>query len=66
MSDARAAGLETPMKKSSYAARLMGEFIAFAHQNRSYWLIPLIALLAIAGLFVVGGQTITPLIYTIF
>lgn len=54
------------MGKKSYVVRLVGEFIGFAHERRAYWLIPLLALLALAAVFVVGGQAITPLIYTIF
>ena len=54
------------MKRRPYALRLAGEFTRFAHERRAYWLIPLVAILALAALFVVGGEVITPLIYTIF
>ncbi|MFP8880176.1 MAG: DUF5989 family protein [Myxococcota bacterium] len=54
------------MKRLAYRVRLVREFIAFAHQRRAYWLIPLVGLLAAAALLAAGSQAITPLIYTIF
>ena len=54
------------MKSFRNAARLFREFTAFARENRTYWIIPLIIVLGLAGLLVVAGQAAAPLIYTLF
>ena len=46
---------------------LMGEFLGMMKQNKKYWLIPLIAILALFGVFVILGSTAAaPFIYTLF
>ncbi len=54
------------MRKASYALKLFREFVRFAHENRMYWLIPLILMLAATALFIVVGQGAAPLLYTLF
>lgn len=54
------------MRKAAYALKLFREFIRFAHENRIYWLIPLILMLAVTALFIVAGQGAAPLLYTLF
>ena len=54
------------MSKARYSFRLFREFVAFARENRAYWIIPLIVVLAATGLLVVASQTAAPLIYTLF
>ena len=46
---------------------LMGEFLGMMKQNKKYWLIPLIAILALFGVLVILGSTAAaPFIYTLF
>jgi hypothetical protein len=54
------------MRSFRNGARLLREFTAFARENRTYWIIPLIIVLGVAGLLVVAGQAAAPLIYTLF
>lgn len=54
------------MAKSGYALKLLREFVSFARANRAYWLIPLILILALAGIVIVAGQSAAPLLYTLF
>jgi ABC-type microcin C transport system permease subunit YejE len=46
---------------------LMGEFLGMMKQNKKYWLIPLIAILALFGVLIILGSTAAaPFIYTLF
>ena len=54
------------MRRLGYGFKLFGEFTRFARETRSYWLIPLIVALGLAGLVIVGGQAAAPLLYTLF
>jgi hypothetical protein len=54
------------MRRFGYAFKLFGDFVRFAREHRSYWLIPLILLLGLAGLVIVAGQSAAPLLYTLF
>lgn len=44
------------------------EFVLFLKQRKKYWLIPIIAVLALFGLLLVAAQNsvIAPFIYTLF
>jgi len=52
--------------KRSYSLRLLGEIFQFARERRAYWIVPLVLILGLAALFIVAGQSATPLIYTLF
>ncbi len=54
------------MRKVTYAVKLFRQFVQFAHETRSYWLIPLILMLALTGLFIAAGQGAAPLLYALF
>jgi len=54
------------MRRSGYSLKLLGQFIRFAHENRAYWIIPLILVLGAVGFFIVAGQAAAPLIYALF
>ena len=46
---------------------LAQEFWVFIVENKAWWMIPIIALLAIIGLFVILGSTgAAPFLYTVF
>jgi hypothetical protein len=46
---------------------VIGEFIAFALQNKKWWLTPIIVLLLLASaLIILGGSGIAPFIYSLF
>ena len=46
---------------------LMGEFLGMMKHNKKYWLIPLIAVLALFGVLIILGSTAAaPFIYTLF
>jgi Family of unknown function (DUF5989) len=45
----------------------LGEFVAFAFQNKKWWLTPVIVLLLVASaLIILGGTGVAPFIYSIF
>ncbi len=46
--------------------KLLREFVGFAREHRTYWIIPLIVMLGIAGFLIVAGQAAAPLLYTLF
>ena len=54
------------MTKLGYAGKLFREFLGFAHENRAYWIIPLILLLAAMGVLIVASETAAPFIYALF
>jgi hypothetical protein len=54
------------MARFSDSFKLLAEFIAFARENRAYWIIPLIIFLGLTAFVVVGGQSAAPLLYTLF
>jgi hypothetical protein len=46
---------------------LVQEFLVFLVEYRNWWLLPILAVLALLGLFVVlGGTGAAPFIYTLF
>jgi uncharacterized protein YdaL len=46
--------------------KLFREFVGFAREHRTYWIVPLIVMLGIAGFLIVAGQAAAPLLYTLF
>jgi hypothetical protein len=54
------------MRTFRYLGRLIGEFFAFAWENKAWWIIPIILVLAVLMLFIVGTKSAAPFIYTIF
>lgn len=46
---------------------MFAEFFAFLAHNKKWWLLPTVLfLLAAAGLVILGGTSMAPLIYTLF
>ena len=54
------------MGKLGYSGKLLKEFIDFAKENKAYWIVPLVIILALMALLVVAGQGAAPFIYTLF
>ena len=54
------------MGKLRYAGQLVREFILFARQNKVYWIVPLVLVLALMALLILAGQSSAPFIYTLF
>ena len=54
------------MAKLAYSFKLLAEFVRFAREHKTYWIVPLIVFLGLAALVVVGGQSAAPLLYTLF
>lgn len=56
------------MGKFTYSGRLLREFVAFARERRTYWIVPLVLLLGLAAFLglLVASEAMTPLIYTLF
>lgn len=54
------------MGKLKHTGRLLGEFWAFAHENKAYWIIPLILVFLVVALLVMAGTGSLPWIYTLF
>ena len=63
----------TDQEKSSFADQaeeadpgIIREFGEFLRDNKKWWLIPILVVLALLGLLVVLGDTVAPLIYPLF
>lgn len=54
------------MGRLSHSGRLLMEFVQFARQNKVYWIVPLLAVLALSALLLLTAQTATPFVYTLF
>ena len=54
------------MGKLAYSGKLLREFIGFAKANKAYWIVPLALLLGLASVLIVAGQSLAPVIYTLF
>jgi hypothetical protein len=54
------------MSKLGYTGRLLREFMGFAREKKTYWIVPLIVVLLGAATLIVATNTIAPLIYTLF
>lgn len=54
------------MKRIGYSGRLLRQFVGFAHENKAYWIVPLVLVLAAVGVLIATSNVVTPLIYAIF
>jgi hypothetical protein len=54
------------MGRFSYAGSLLREVWQFARQNKVYWIVPLVLVLALVCFLVITGQATAPFIYTLF
>lgn len=55
------------MLRLKHLFRLTGEFGRYTAANRTWWLLPLVALLGLMTLLVVAGSTAAPYtVYTLF
>jgi hypothetical protein len=54
------------MRRFRYLGSLFGEILQFARQNKVYWIVPFVLILALVILLVVTSQTAAPFIYTLF
>ncbi len=54
------------MGKLRHSSKLLAEFVAFARENKVYWIVPLVLILGLTAVLVFTTQTATPLIYTLF
>lgn len=46
--------------------RLLRELLAFARENKKWWIIPVVGLLLLIALFVVAVSGVSPFIYSLF
>ena len=49
-----------------HLGRLLKEFGSFAWHNKAWWMIPVVLVLLLLGVFIVAGQAVAPFIYTLF
>jgi len=54
------------MGKLGYTKKLARDFVAFAAENKAWWLIPLIAVLALAAVLALSATTSAPFVYSLF
>jgi hypothetical protein len=45
---------------------IVREFLQFLGENKKWWLLPIVAVLAICSLLAVAAATLAPAIYTLF
>jgi hypothetical protein len=49
-----------------HAWRLTQDLFGFARQNKTYWIVPLVALLLLLTLLVVVGSVVAPFLYPLY
>lgn len=55
------------MLRLRHLGRLVRDIVGFAVVNRAWWILPLMALLAVVTVFIVVGQAAAPYtLYTVF
>ena len=54
------------MRRFRYIGSFFGEILQFARQNKVYWIVPFVLILALVVLLVVTSQGAAPFIYTLF
>jgi hypothetical protein len=54
------------MRRFRYIGSIFGEILQFAKQNKVYWIVPFVLILALVILLVVTSQGAAPFIYTLF
>ena len=54
------------MGRPSNRVGLLRDLVAFARQEKKYWIIPLAFLLLLVGLLIVVSYTASPFVYTLF
>lgn len=54
------------MRRFRYLGSFFGEIVQFARQNKVYWIVPFVLILALVVLLVVTSQGAAPFIYTLF
>jgi hypothetical protein len=54
------------MRRLAYSGRLLGQFVGFARDTKSYWILPVIVALGLAAFMTFGIQGAAPLIYAFF
>ena len=54
------------MRRMSYSLKLFRELLQFSRENRVYWIVPIVLMLALAAVVVIGGEAVAPLLYLMF
>lgn len=54
------------MSRVGHTGKLFREFVDFARENKAYWIVPLVLVLALAALVVISAQSSAPFIYQLF
>jgi hypothetical protein len=54
------------MGRLGYAGTLLRDVVAFARQNKVYWIVPLLLVIALVCVLVFTSQATAPFIYTLF
>lgn len=54
------------MSKLRHTGTLFRELVLFARDHKAWWIVPLVAVLALIVLLIAVGQSATPFIYTLF
>ena len=54
------------MRRFFYIGRFFRELLAFAKQNKAWWIVPMVLNLLVLGTLIFTGQAVAPFIYTLF
>jgi hypothetical protein len=54
------------MGRLRYAGTLLGHIVRFAAENKAYWIVPLVLVLALLGFVIFTSQAATPFIYSLW
>ncbi|MFN7700132.1 MAG: DUF5989 family protein [Deltaproteobacteria bacterium] len=47
-------------------AKVFGDLVRFAAENKIWWIVPLVVVLALLALVIFTGQAVTPFVYTLW
>ena len=57
---------EITMRLLRHLGQLLKEFFEFAWQNKAWWIIPILLVLALATFLIVASKAVAPFIYPLF
>ncbi len=55
-----------PMHRVKHFVRLIRDVFQFARDHKTWWIVPIVLMLALLTLLIVASSTVAPFIYPIF
>ncbi|HUI05789.1 MAG TPA: DUF5989 family protein [Verrucomicrobiae bacterium] len=54
------------MERVKHFITLLKEFVRFARQHKSWWILPVVLVLLLLAFLIVAGSSVAPFIYPLF